>query len=166
VISAGAALGFYAGPLRDSVVALKYKGRHKTAGRLARRLFERPACRGLLDGAQLMVGIPLHPTRLRARGFNQAELLAGHLGRYSGIPVSAALVRSRDTASQTALSAPMRRRNVTNAFAVLEPARIRNLVVVLVDDVITTGATIRECASTLLGAGAREVRAITVARAE
>ncbi len=166
VIAAGTSLGFYAGTLRDCVVALKYHGRHKTADRLARRIFEKRSCRDLLGGADILVGVPLHANRLRTRGFNQAGLLAVSLGRFSGIPVSPALVRSRDTPSQTELSASRRRRNVANAFAVAAAARVSNRVVVLVDDVTTTGATIRECAETLLHSGAREVRAITVARAE
>lgn len=166
VISAGASLGFYAGTLHDCVVALKYHGRHKTADRLARRLFEKGTCRDLLGGADIVVAVPLHANRLRTRGFNQAGLLALSLGRFSGIPVSPALLRRRDTPSQTELSAPKRRLNVANAFAVAEAARVSNRVVVLVDDVTTTGATIRECARTLLHSGAREIRAITVARAE
>lgn len=166
VISAGASLGAYAGTLRDCVVALKYHGRHKTADRLARRLFEMRACRDILGTADLVVGVPLHKNRERDRGFNQAALLASSLGRFSGVPVSSALIRSRDTPSQTELSAAKRRRNVANAFAAPDKTRFLNRVVVLVDDVTTTGATIRECARTLLLSGAREIRAITVARAE
>jgi ComF family protein len=166
VIATGASLGLYAGTLRDCVVALKYHGRHKTAERLARRLLERRAGRGVLEGADVVTAVPLHVRRLRARGFNQAGLLAASLGRLSGTPVCSALVRSRDTPSQTELSAAKRRRNVANAFMVRDRASIVNRVVVLVDDVTTTGATMRECARTLLYSGAREIRAITVARAE
>lgn len=166
VISAGASLGFYSGTLRDCVVALKYHGRHKAADRLARRLLEKPAGRDLLEGADVLTAVPLHVRRHRTRGFNQAGLLASSLGRLARIPVSSALIRSRDTRSQTELSAAERRRNVANAFAVSEKDPFLNRVVVLVDDVTTTGATIRECARTLLHSGAREIRAITVARAE
>lgn len=166
VISAGASLGSYSGTLRDCVVALKYHGRHRAADRLARRILERRASRDVLEGVDVLTAVPLHAHRLRVRGFNQAGLLASSLGRLTRIPVSSALVRSRDTKSQTELSAAQRRRNVANAFAVPDKNRFLNRVVVLVDDVTTTGATIRECARTLLHSGAREIRAITVARAE
>ena len=166
VISRGASLGPYAGPLRACVVALKYHGRHKAADRLARRLFEKGRCRRVLEDADVMLGVPLHADRLAERGFNQAGLLAKGLARLSGTAVSTSLTRIRNTPSQTNLSARQRRRNMADAFAVAEPRAILNSVVVLVDDVATTGATLRECARTLLLAGAREVRAITVARAE
>lgn len=166
MISRGASLGPYAGPLRACVVALKYHGRHKTADRLAQRLFEKPRCRRVLDDADVLLGVPLHADRLTERGFNQAGLLAEGLARLSGTAVCAGLARVRNTPSQTSLSARQRRRNMADAFAVADPRAIHNSVAVLVDDVATTGATLRECAHTLLRAGAREVRAITVARAE
>lgn len=166
VISRGASLGPYDGALRDCVVALKYQGRHRTADRLAVRLFEKARCREVLADCDVLVGVPLHPDRLKERGFNQAGLLAECLARLSGIAVSRGLRRVRNTPSQTDLSARQRRRNVAAAFVVTDPGWILNSVVVLVDDVATTGATLRECASTLLHSGAREVRAITVARAE
>lgn len=166
MISQGASLGPYAGSLRACVVALKYHGRHKTADRLARRLFEKARCRRVLEDADVLLAVPLHADRLAERGFNQAGLLAKGLARLSKTPVSTCLSRIRDTPSQTDLSARQRRRNVADAFAVPDPRAILNRVAVLVDDVATTGATLRECAKTLLRAGAREVRAITVARAE
>jgi len=166
VISAGASLGPYDGSLRHCVVALKYHGRHRTAERLALRLVEKARCRKLVEESDLLMGVPLHPDRLAERGFNQAGLLAESLARLSGGTVSQALRRVRNTSSQTALSARQRRKNVAGAFAVSNPGSILNSVVVLVDDVVTTGATLRECAQALLHSGAREVRAITVARAE
>ena len=166
VISRGAALGVYDGSLRDCVVALKYHGRHRTAERLAIRVLGNPWCRSVLEDADVLVGVPLHPDRVRVRGFNQAELLAVALARACPAAVSQGLVRTRNTQSQTNLSARERRRNVRNAFAVRTDPALRNATVVVVDDVTTTGATLRECALTLLAYGAREVRSITVARAE
>ena len=166
MLSRGTALGLYRGPLRDCVVALKYQGRHKTAERLVVRLLDRERGRAVLFGADMLIGVPLHAHRLRERGFNQAALLAEALARISGLPVSSALVRNRNTPSQTHLSARDRRRNVAAAFAVRDHTALKGATVVLVDDVATTGATLRECATTLLAAGAAEVRAITVARAE
>lgn len=162
----GVSLGAYAGPLRDCVVALKYRGRHRTAARLSLRLLERERCRRILSASDVIVAVPLHPEREERRGFNQAYLLARALGSHCGLPVSRGLARTRNTASQTDLSAGDRRRNVRGAFAGgLDPA-LEGAAVALVDDVTTTGATLRECAATLLASGAREVRSITVARAE
>jgi ComF family protein len=162
----GSALGIYAGPLRDCVVALKYRGRHRTAERLAFRLRDRERCRAILRASDVVVGVPLHPHRARLRGFNQADLLASALARPLGVAVSRGLVRTKDTGSQTDLCARDRRLNVSNAFAVVSDSGLRRAAVTLVDDVTTTGATLRECAATLLAYGAREVRSITVARAE
>lgn len=148
------------------MAALKYQGRHKTADRLAIRLLEDPRCRDILKASTVIVGVPLHPDRVLERGFNQADLLARALALGSSLPVSRDLVRTRRTRSQTSLSARERRRNVAGAFEVRAEAPLKDAAVVLVDDVTTTGATIRECAAALLSYGVREVRSITVARAE
>lgn len=162
----GASLGAYAGPLRDCVVALKYQGRHKTATRLSVRVLQSERCRGILKASDVVLGVPLHPDRESRRGFNQADLLARALARSCGLPVSRGLARTRNTRSQTALSAGDRRRNVRDAFAVLPDSALVGAAVTLVDDVTTTGATLRECAAVLRAAGVREVRSVTVARAE
>lgn len=166
VLTRGASLGVYAGPLRESIVALKYQGRHRAAERLALRLMRNDRCRSVVTGTDLVVPVPLHRSRLKERGFNQAELLARAVGRASGVRVGHGLARVRETESQTNLSGRERRRNVSKAFAARPGAGIRNAAILLVDDVTTTGATLRECALTLLDQGAREVRFVTVARAE
>jgi ComF family protein len=123
------------------------------------------AARELLAGAAALVPVPLHPRRLAQRGFNQSELLAAAIGRRIGVSLHArALVRRTDTPPQTGLSAVARRRNVAGAFAVRERGRIHGRTVVLVDDVFTTGATARACASALRQAGASAVHLLTVAR--
>lgn len=165
-ITTGASLGLYAGALRDCVVALKYQGRHRTAQRLAHRMSMDPRCRAVLSGADVLVPVPLHPARERERGFNQSALLADALSRLHPAPRRDALVRARPTRSQTDLSARERRDNVRGAFTPAQGVNVRAFVVVLVDDVTTTGATIRECSAVLMGMGAREVRSITAARAE
>lgn len=162
----GASLGAYAGPLRDCVVALKYRGRHRTAARLAVRVLESEPCRRILKASDVIVGVPLHPERERQRGFNQAHLLTSAIARGCGLPVSGGLVRTRNTRSQTDLSGRDRRRNVRDAFAAGSDSALKGAAVTLVDDVTTTGATLRECAAALLAGGALEVRSITVARAE
>ena len=163
----GASLGPYYGSLRVVIHELKYRGRRRAAAQLAHRLGDEPRVRGVLGGADVLVPVPLHPRRRRERGFNQAELLAAELGRRAGIPVSsAALVRRTDTASQAGLTAARRRDNVAGAFAVRHRSQVAGRVVVLVDDVYTTGATARACARALRAAGAAEVRLVTVARVD
>ena len=163
--AAGASLGPYEGALRVAVHELKYRSRRRVAGRIAEAMLDDARVRVVLDGAQALVPVPLHPRRQRTRGFNQSELLADALGRGAGIVVAAsALVRREDTRSQTGLTAAARRANVKGAFAVRRRAQIAGRTVVLVDDVLTTGATASACAQALRAAGAREVRLLTAAR--
>ena len=157
-VSRGRAIGEYAGPLRGIVHALKYDGRRSVAKPLAARLTVQGAA--VLAGAHCAVPVPLHRARKRARGFNQAAEIARHLP----LPVRHALKRVRPTPAQAGLPAGKRHANVRNAFALRRRAPITGCVVVLVDDVSTTGATLDACARVLLEGGAREVRALTVAR--
>jgi ComF family protein len=161
----GASLGPFEGTLRTLVHELKYRGRRRVAERLAELLLERAETARVLARDAVLVPVPLHPRRLRERGFNQAELVARALGRRAGLPTcAAALVRRKDTTSQTGLSATARRANVAGAFCVRRRAQVDGRCVVLVDDVATTGATVRACAAALRAAGAADVRLLTVAR--
>ncbi len=109
--------------------------------------------------------VPLYPKRERERGFNQAGLLAEELSRGMGLPVlTRGMRRVRATATQTRLTAAQRVHNVRGVFAVSAPDRVRGARVVLVDDVMTTGATVNECARVLKAAGAAAVMVVTVAR--
>lgn len=153
------AIGAYDGALRAVIHALKYEGRRS----LARPLAALMRLRGeeVLAGADFLVPVPLHASRRRERGFNQAADLAHHLG----LPVSRALIRVRPTDAQTGLPAAQRHRNVRQAFAVAPRSRtVAGGIVVLIDDVSTTGATLDACARVLKDAGACEVRALTAAR--
>ncbi|MEO8257398.1 MAG: ComF family protein [Acidobacteriota bacterium] len=153
------AIGAYDGALRAIVHAFKYDGRRSLARGLAALMHRRAA--GLLVGVSYVVPVPLHPSRRRQRGFNQAADLA----RYLDLPVRHALRRVRATPTQTGLPAARRHRNVRDAFAATRAARgLDGAVVVLVDDVSTTGATLEACARALKAAGAGEVRALTAAR--
>lgn len=121
----------------------------------------------LIADAQVIVPVPLHWTRLFWRRYNQAALLAHALSRVADVPVVPdLLVRTRRTPSQGKLSAAARRRNVAGAFAVRRSAhaRIAGRRVLLIDDVLTTGATAAGCAKALLAAGARAVDVLTLAR--
>jgi ComF family protein len=154
------AVGSYDGALRAIVHALKYDGRRSIARRLGGLM--RVYGAQVLADADVAVPVPLHRSRHRRRGFNQADDLARHLG----LPVVRALRRLRATLPQAELPEARRHRNVGGAFA---PARgirqCRGATIVLVDDVSTTGATLEACARTLCEAGVREVRALTAARA-
>jgi ComF family protein len=151
------AIGPYEGRLREIVHALKYDSRRSIAPRLASMM--RAAGADALEGADCVVPVPLHPRRQRARGFNQADDLARGLG----LPVVALLRRTKATPPQVDLPASERVRNVADAFACTHGKGPFG-VVVLVDDVSTTGATLEACARVLKAAGAREVRALTAAR--
>ena len=157
-ISLTRAVGAYDGSLRAIVHALKYDGRRSLARRLSAMMRAHGA--SILEGADLAVPVPLHPLRRVLRGFNQASDLARGLG----IPVVNALRRTRNTESQADLPASRRHANVRSAFRLARRARIRGARVVLVDDVSTTGATLEACARTLQSGGARDVRALIVAR--
>jgi ComF family protein len=152
------AIGAYDGSLRAIVHALKYDGRRSIARPLAALMVRHGT--DVIEGADLAVPVPLHRTKRRTRGFNQAAEIA----RFVPLPVVHALRRVRATASQTDLPAAERHRNVRGAFKLTRGATTEGAVVVLIDDVSTTGATLDACAGILLDAGAREVRALTAAR--
>ncbi len=113
----------------------------------------------------VVIPVPLHQRRLWWRGFNQAALLAMTISRRLAKPIELdALMRSRMTTPQTSQDHDARRRNVRRAFSVSRPARIRGRRVLLIDDVMTTGATVDECARVLVAAGAARVDVLTLAR--
>ena len=111
-----------------------------------------------------IVPVPLHPTRFRERGFNQAMLLAELLSERAAVPLLDALRRTRYTTTQTRLDRQERMENLRNAFRVRHSAAVQNRHLLLVDDVFTTGSTVDECARVLRLAGASSVRVATVAR--
>ena len=142
------------------ILALKYADRHDVVPALA-RLLARAGDEVLREGA-VLVPVPLHPRRLRTRRFNQAALLAQALGRLTGHATTPmALRRVKPTPPQKGMSPAARRRNVAGAFAARGAVPER---AVLIDDVLTSGATLLGCARALRRAGAREVSALTLAR--
>jgi competence protein ComFC len=112
-----------------------------------------------------IVPVPLHPARQRERGFNQAALLAEWLGSHLSLRLRPALQRIHYTTTQTAFDRSERMQNLRGAFRLRKKADVRNLRVLLIDDVLTTGSTLSECARVLKEAGAQSVYAATAARA-
>jgi len=150
----------YEGPIAEAIKQLKFKGRSDLSVRLSELLLDLTLpLAGQIDA---IVPIPLHPQRLRVRGYNQAALLARPIARSLGVPLCTQYVRrTRDTAPQTWTDEAKRHHNVAGAFSALpltKPQRI-----LLVDDVRTTGATLAEVAAALLAAGACSVSTLTLA---
>ncbi len=154
----------YGGIARDALHALKYAGERRLAGPLgaAAAARWREAC----VGGDVLVHVPVHAARRAARGYDQAELLARAAAESLGLPATPALRRDRATAPQFELGRDRRASNVAAAFAVAPAwtSTVRGRWVVLVDDVVTTGATLAACAEALLRSGAVAVSALTVAR--
>lgn len=165
-----AAYGSYDAGMRDLIHLLKYEHVRPAANLLGRMLAEvivdlSPAFTDKL----VVIPVPLHVSKLRQRGFNQSEAIARtalklHPAGLSGKPNASALVRQKNTTSQTGLTPAQRRENMRGAFAVTRPADVRGRDVLLVDDVMTTGTTASECARSLRRAGAERVFVATVAR--
>lgn len=160
------AVGLYTGVFRKALHRFKYQWKHCLAGPLG-TLMARRMEPFLREGTyHCLVPVPLHPRRLRKRGFNQALVLARTLSKTYHIPLHwDNLVRTRWTRSQVGLSERERRKNVRGAFAVLERARITRKAILLLDDIYTSGSTVDECSKVLINAGARQVDVLTLARA-
>ena len=152
---------------RDPILQLKHADRLDLAPLFARWLSR--AARGLIEEADAIAPVPLHPMRLAARRHNQAAEIARPLARMTGTPyLPDALVRRRRTATQGGKSGSGRRRNVAGAFEVPGSRRrqVEGLRILLVDDVLTTGATAEGCARALKAAGAARVDLAVVARVQ
>jgi ComF family protein len=159
------AAAHYSDTMRELIQSFKYRDRHEGLHLFARWL--KKAGAGLLADADLIVPVPLYPSRLWWRRFNQSAMLALTLSRLSGVPVDCfVLKRVRRTASQVGLSADQRRRNVAGAFRVEKgrEAEVKGRKLVVVDDVITTGATAEACARVLKRSGAARVDILALAR--
>lgn len=156
----------YAGPVRPCIRNLKYHNGFWCLPEIARWLEALwPTCPGTARTADAIVPVPLHAWRRMVRTYNQASLVADVLSRIAGIPVRRGwLWRLRPTGTQTHLTAAQRARNVSGVFGVPIHRFVRGRRIILVDDVMTTGATLNECAAALRRAGAAAVMAITVAR--
>jgi competence protein ComFC len=152
----------YEGPAEAAVQRFKYQGWRRLAGPLAQLMAERLAIEGV--AAQWAMAVPLHPDRLRQRGFNQAELLAAEVRRRLKLrPLPGELVRTRSTPPQVGQDRLRRFENVRDAFGWRGPA-LNGQSILLIDDVATTGATLDACASALRSAFSGPVTGVSVAR--
>ncbi len=164
--SRAVAYGAFEDALREMIHLLKYDRVLPAAGFLSEKLSAAMVQLPAPTDGWLVVPVPLHTSKLRQRGFNQAEVIArGALKRHSKLLNTKCLVRQRETVSQAGLTRHQRRENIRGAFAVRDANAVRGRAILLVDDVFTTGTTIAECARVLLRAGASSVSAATVARA-
>lgn len=156
--------GAFSGTIRAALHALKYDGEQRLAAPLGSAMAVR--WRRVAAGGDVLVPVPIHAAKRRERGFNQAESLARAAGRALRLPVLDALERREATRAQHALGRGERARNVGGAFGVRDEARtgLQGRWVVLVDDVVTTGATLAGCARVLDEAGVLAVSALAVAR--
>lgn len=154
----------YGGVARACLHALKYDGEQRLAAPLGELLAERWRRAGV--GGELLVPVPVHAARRRERGFDQAELLAQAAGVHLGLPVIGAVARVGRTRAQHALKRDARATNVGRVFGVPEDLvpSVSGRWAILVDDVVTTGATLSGCAAALLAVGARAVSALALAR--
>jgi len=155
--------GFYEGELRELIHLFKYERVQPLARPLGRLLSQALPRDRAFD---VIVPMPLHWRKRWQRGFNQSELLARDLGRRTNIRVKNALRRVRFTVAQAGLTNAKRRLNVSGAFRPRKKGALAGLRVLLIDDVMTTGATAASCARALKMAGAREVTLLTLARAD
>lgn len=152
----------YQSPLKEAIGLLKYRGKTHLAPALAHLIAQTHPSPSNVD---VLIAVPLHPDRLREREYNQALLLAHHLGRQWNLPVLIdVLRRTKPTPPQTSLTRRERLKNLRRCFAVATPSAVAGKTTLLVDDVFTTGTTVNECAKALRKAGAEAVYVQTLAR--
>lgn len=159
----------HGGPLQQALHLLKYSGMHSLGVMFGRDLGAILLAAGGRFAADLLMPVPLHPARLRERGYNQSERICAGIREVTGTPLlTGTLLRTRNTPSQTALPVRGREENVRGAFRVAKRRAplLEGRNVLLVDDVMTTGATLRACAEVARSAGATRVVAAAAAVAE
>jgi len=157
-------LGTFDDHYQKLIHRLKYEKKIQLGKRLAQKLGESISEENEFAGRDMVIPVPLHRARERERGFNQSEVVAEGISRAMGISLTKDILkRKRHTKDQTYLNAQQRAENVKGAFVVTQPEKIDGKSVILVDDVMTTGATLNECARMLRDAGATRILAATLA---
>ena len=166
--SVARALGRYEGSLLDAIHLFKYHQKVAVGEALGRMMAQAAYDTLSLGTYSLVIPVPLHPKRLRERGFNQSLILAREVARQHAIPLDFLTLRRRvHTEAQVRLAGKERTMNVRGAFAVAVKDRdtVNRRRILLIDDVYTTGSTVMECSKVLMRSGAREVAVLTLARA-
>jgi ComF family protein len=153
-------------PLSTLIHGFKYRHMARHIRFLCAYLRFRPDLREWASSFDLLIPVPVHATRRRERGYNQAEKIAREASRYLGLPVADTLARVRATGTQTKLNREQRGRNLENAFACRRPEEVKGKRVLIVDDVFTTGATVGRCAELLRAAGAAEIGVLAIAKVD
>ena len=157
-------VGPYQGLLKEAIYALKYTGRRTLAKPLGQLMASEVLSINDYGQVDLVVPVPLHHHKLRQRGFNQAELLAKEISKSIRVPLaSGALMRIKETIAQSKLSKTERQLNLDGAFVLKGKRLVKGKVILLVDDILTTGRTASECARLLMDGGAKRVAIITLA---
>jgi ComF family protein len=157
----------YGGAVARTIARLKYERRPDLSRPLADLLWRATEPRAQFLASHAVVPVPLHPSRLAERGYNQSALLARPLARRLGVPFwPLALARVRDTPGQASLDRAARLTNVRGAFKVRQREHVSGRDILLVDDVCTTGATLDACTAALRESGARSVACAVVARSD
>jgi competence protein ComFC len=157
----------YEGIVKDVILLFKYHG-WEILGRDLADFVVRSLDKAddLWSDVDAVIPVPLHRRREKRRGFNQSAVLARRIAKLRNISfLPGRLIKVRNAPAQTSLEKAEREENVRDAYRVRRPARLRGITILLVDDVYTTGSTIRECSRVLIRAGVKEVRAVTVAQA-
>ena len=156
-------LWYYKENVRLSILRYKFYG-HRSYAKSYGRLLAAKLQKDGWDNTDLLTWVPVSRRRKRARGYDQSQLLAAAVAKELGMQEVATLRKIRHTKPQSATgSAAHRRANILNAYRVIDPSLIADKRILLLDDIVTTGATASECARTLLTAGAKEVRLATLA---
>jgi len=154
----------YDGALKELVHRFKYKGKTVLARIFSKLMIEYIEDNPEIADVDLVTVVPLHKERLREREFNQSLLIAGSVSKEYFLTLINALEKTRKTRYQNELLKSERLKNLEDAFSVSPKADIKDKNILLIDDIITTGSTLGECAKILLGGGAKSVRCFTLAR--
>lgn len=159
--------GRYRGKLKDAILLYKYRGFQVLGIEFARLILRTLGKEeNIWWKADVIIPVPLHPKRKKIRGFNQAKVIAEELARLKEIELEEGVLKKvKNAPPQTLLEMEERKKNVSGAFRVVRGDRIKGKTIILVDDVYTTGSTVKECSAVLKKAGAEEIRVITVAQA-
>jgi len=160
------AVFLYKDLVQDLLHDIKFRGKRRTAWGLGLHWGEVIKKTSCVYEGKALVPVPMHPKKKSERGFNQAQVMAKALSRTLGIPTENALVRKIDTPPMAGLPPALRTENVSGAFEAYQSARWKTKEFVLIDDIYTTGASLNECAKTLLDAGATSVSAMTLSVGE